>query len=263
LKKFNKLSRNNVKNLLTNKQIVVNGKVVTKYDYLLKVGDKISFEGKKDNCGLKIIYEDDLFIAINKPYGLLTVATDKEKDKTAYVEVSKYIKQNDKRNKVFVLHRLDKDTSGVLVFCKSERVKNELQDKWNELVDRRGYVAVVEGSLKNERGTLKSYLKEGKNRMVYSSKDRDAKLAITEYTVLKASTKYTLVDINLLTGRKHQIRVHFKDNGNVLVGDKVYGSTSDPLKRLCLHAKEISFKYGDKAYSFKTDVPQVFRELVK
>lgn len=263
LKKFNKLSRNNVKNLLTNKQIVVNGNVVTKYDYLLKVGDKISFEGKKDNCGLKIIYEDDLFIAINKPYGLLTVATDKEKDKTAYVEVSKYIKQNDKRNKVFVLHRLDKDTSGVLVFCKSERVKNELQDKWNELVDRRGYVAVVEGSLKNERGTLKSYLKEGKNRMVYSSKDRDAKLAITEYTVLKASTKYTLVDINLLTGRKHQIRVHFKDNGNVLVGDKVYGSTSDPLKRLCLHAKEISFKYGDKAYSFKTDVPQVFRELVK
>ncbi len=263
LKKFNKLSRNNVKNLLTNKQIVVNGKVVTKYDYLLKVGDKISFEGKKDNCGLKIIYEDDLFIAINKPYGLLTVATDKEKDKTAYVEVSKYIKQNDKRNKVFVLHRLDKDTSGVLVFCKSEKVKNELQDKWNELVDRRGYVAVVEGSLKNERGTLKSYLKEGKNRMVYSSKDRDAKLAITEYTVLKASTKYTLVDINLLTGRKHQIRVHFKDNGNVLVGDKVYGSTSDPLKRLCLHAKEISFKYGDKAYSFKTDVPQVFRELVK
>lgn len=263
LKKFNKLSRNNVKNLLTNKQIVVNGNVVTKYDYLLKVGDKISFEGKKDNCGLKIIYEDDLFIAINKPYGLLTVATDKEKDKTAYVEVSKYIKQNDKRNKVFVLHRLDKDTSGVLVFCKSERVKNELQDKWNELVDRRGYVAVVEGSLKNERGTLKSYLKEGKNRMVYSSKDRDAKLAITEYTVLKASTKYTLVDINLLTGRKHQIRVHFKDNGNVLVGDKVYGSTSDSLKRLCLHAKEISFKYGDKAYSFKTDVPQVFRELVK
>ena len=263
LKKFNKLSRNNVKNLLTNKQIVVNGKVVTKHDYLLKIGDKVSFEGKKDNFGLKIIYEDELFIAINKPYGLLTVATDKEKEKTAYVEISKYVKQKDKRNKVFVLHRLDKDTSGVLVFCKSEKVKNELQDKWNDLIDRRGYVAVVEGTLKNKNGTFKSYLKEGKNRMVYSSKDRDAKLAITEYVMLKETAKYSLVDINLLTGRKHQIRVHFRDNGNVLVGDKIYGSTCNPLKRLCLHAKEISFKYGEKAYSFKTDVPQVFRELVK
>ena len=263
LKKFNKLSRNNVKNLLTSKQIVINGKVVTKHDYLLKVGDKISFEGKKDNCGLKIIYEDDLFIVINKPYGLLTVATDKEKEKTAYVEVSKYIKQKDKRNKVFVLHRLDKETSGVLVFCKSEKVKNELQDKWNDLIDRRGYVAVVEGSLKNKNGTFKSNLKEGKNRMVYSSRDKDAKLAITEYVTIKENAKYTLVDINLLTGRKHQIRVHFRDNGNVLVGDKVYGSNCDPLKRLCLHAKEISFKYGDKSYSFKTDVPQVFRDLVK
>lgn len=263
LNKFNKLSRNSVKSLLTKKQIVVNGKIVTQYNYLLKKGDKISFNGKQNNFGLKIIYEDDLFLVINKPCGLLTVANDKEKEKTAYVEVSKYVKQKDRQNKIFVLHRLDKDTSGVLVFCKNESVKNELQDRWNELIEKRGYVAVVEGSLMNKKGTFKSHLKEGKNRMVYSSKDKDAKLAITEYEVLKETTKYSLVDVNLLTGRKHQIRVHFKDAGHVLLGDKTYGSKNDLLKRLCLHAREISFNYNDKVYCFKTDVPQVFLDLFR
>ena len=263
LNKFTKLSRNSVKNLLTNKQIVVNGKVVTKHDYFLQIGDKISFDGKKDNMGLKIIYEDDLFLVIDKPYNLLTVATDKEKEKTAYVEVNKYIKQNNPKGKIFVLHRLDKDTSGVLVFCKDERVKNELQDKWNECVSKRGYVAVVEGTLNKKEGTLKSYLKEGKNRVVYSSRDKDAKLAITEYKVIKENSKYSLVDINLLTGRKNQIRVHFKDIGNPLIGDKKYGAQTDPLKRLGLHASNITFKYKDKEYMFESKVPFIFENLIK
>lgn len=261
--KFNKLSRNSVKSLLTNKQIVVNGKVITKHDYLLKKGDKISFSGKKDTMGLKIIYEDDLFLVIDKPYNLLTVATDKEKEKTAYVEVNKYIKQNNPKGKIFVLHRLDKDTSGVLVFCKDEKIKNELQDKWNECVSKRGYVAIVEGSINKKEGILKSYLKEGKNRMVYSSKDRDAKLAITEYKVLKENSKYSLVEINLLTGRKNQIRVHFKDIGNPLVGDKKYGSLTDPLKRLGLHASRLTFKCNGKEYNFESKVPYIFENLIK
>ena len=262
LKKFNKLSRNSVKNLLTSKKIVINNKVVTKHDYLLKKGDKISFQGKKSNCVLKIIYEDDLFLVIDKPYNLLTVATDKEKEKTAYVEVNKYIKQNNKNEKIFVLHRLDKDTSGVLVFCKNEEIKNELQDVWNECVKIRGYVAVVEGKLKKSKGTIKSYLKEGKNRMVFATSPKEGKLAITDYEVLKENSKYSLVSVNLLTGRKNQIRVHFKDMGNILLGDKKYGSECDPIKRLCLHANKLSFVCRGKNYTFESNIPSQFNNLV-
>lgn len=260
--KFSKLSRNSVKNLLTNKQIVINGKVVTKHDYLLKKGDKISFDGLQDNMGLKIIYEDDLFLVINKSHNLLTVATDKEKEKTAYVAVNKFIKQKDPKGKIFVLHRLDKDTSGVLVFCKNERLKNEIQDKWNECVTERRYIAVVEGNLNRKEGTIKSYLKEGKNKIVYSTKERDGKLAITQYKVLKENNKYSLVDINLLTGRKNQIRVHFKDLGHSLVGDKRYGALSDPISRLCLHASKLTFKYNEKVYEFEAKVPDKMLKIV-
>lgn len=260
---FNKLSRNSVKNLLTNKKIVVNNKVVTKYDYLLKVGDIVNFNGKKDNCGLKIIYEDELFLVIDKPCNLLTVATDKEKEKTAYVLVNKYIKNQNPKNKIFVLHRLDKDTSGVLVFCKDEKIKNDLQNKWNEIVSLRGYVALVEGKINKKEGIIKSYLKESKTKMVYSTKERDAKLAITQYKVIKESDLYTLVDVNLLTGRKNQIRVHFSDLGNPLVGDKKYGSSCDPLNRLGLHASKLEFYYNNEKYTFEAEIPFKMNNIFK
>lgn len=263
LNHFNKLSRNSVKNLLTNKQIVVNNKIVTKHDYLLKQGDNVSFNGKKDTFGLKIIYEDELFLVIDKPYNLLTVATDKEKEKTAYVLVNKYVKSQNPKNKIFVLHRLDKDTSGVLVFCKDEKIKNELQDKWNEIISHRGYIALVEGKINKKEGIIKSYLKESKTKMVYSTKDRDAKLAITQYKVIKESDLYTLVDINLLTGRKNQIRVHFSDLGNPLVGDKKYGSNCDPLNRLGLHASKLEFCYDNQKYSFEAEVPFKMNNMFK
>ena len=262
LSKFDKLSRNSVKNLLAKKQIVVNGKIITKYDYNLKVGDRVSFNGKKDNMGLKIIYEDELFLVIDKPYNLLTVATDKEKEKTAYVEVNRYIKHNNQKGKIYVLHRLDKDTSGVLVFCKDEIVKNELQSKWNEIVLKREYIAIVEGTLSRKEGRIKSYLKENKTKMVFSTKDKDGKLAITDYKVLKENSKYSLVLINLLTGRKNQIRVHFKELGNRLIGDKKYGASSDPLSRLCLHASRLSFAYEGKEYDFKSSYPIKFNSLI-
>ena len=262
LNKFNKLSKNSVKHLLTNKQIVINGKVVTQYNYLLKVGDKISFNGKKETYGLKIVYEDDLFLVIDKPHNLLTVATDKEKDKTAYVLASKYIKQENNKNRIHVLHRLDKDTSGILVFCKDENVKNDLQNKWNECVIKRGYVAVVEGNLSRKQGTIKSYLKEDKTKMVYSTKSKDGKLAITEYKVIKENNLYSLIDVNLLTGRKNQIRVHFSGLGNPLVGDKKYGSKLDPIGRLCLHACELIIKYNEKEYKFSCNTSSKLENLI-
>lgn len=262
LNKFNKLSKNSVKHLLTNKQIVINGRVVTKHNYLLKVGDQISFNGKKETFGLKIVYEDDLFLVIDKPHNLLTVATDKEKEKTAYVLASKYIRQENNKKRIHVLHRLDKDTSGILVFCKDENVKNDLQNKWNECVIKRGYVAVVEGKLLRKQGAIKSYLKEDKTKMVYSTKSKDGKLAITEYKVVKENNLYSLVDINLLTGRKNQIRVHFSNLGNPLVGDKKYGAKLDPIGRLCLHAYELIIKYNKKEYNFSCSIPSKLEKLV-
>ncbi len=262
LNKFNKLSRNSIKNLLIKKQIVVNGKIVTKHNYLLKKGDKISFSGKKDKFGLKIIYEDELFIVINKPCNLLTVATDKEKEKTAYVQVTNYLKQDNPKNKVHVLHRLDKETSGILVFSKKEYVKKDLQEDWNNIVTKREYVAIVEGILTKKEGTIKSYLKENKTKMVYSTNEKDGKLAITDYKVIKENKSYSLVNVNLKTGRKNQIRVHFKDLGHPLVGDKKYSSTTDPLHRLCLHASKISFSYQNKEYVFEADEPQEFKKII-
>ena len=262
LNKFNKLSKNSVKHLLTNKQIVVNDKIVTKYNYLLKVGDKISFNGKKETFGLKIIYEDDLFLVIDKPAGLLTVATDKEKEKTAYVLASKYIKQENNKNRIYVLHRLDRETSGILVFCKDERVKDDLQNKWNECVTRREYIAIVEGKLLRKQGVIKSYLKEDKTKKVYSTKSKDGKLAITEYKVVKENNLYSLVDINLLTGRKNQIRVHFSDLGNPLVGDKKYGSNQDPIGRLCLHSSKLAVVYNNKEYVFLAQTPNKLEMLI-
>lgn len=262
LNKFSKLSRNSVKNLLIKKQIVVNGKIVTKHNYLLKKGDKISFNGKKDTLGLEIIYEDELFIAINKPHNLLTVATDKEKEKTAYVQVSNYVKQDNPKNKIYVLHRLDKETSGVLVFCKNEKVKNTLQEQWNNIVTKREYIALVEGQLLKKEGVIKSYLKENKNKMVYSTNEKDGKLAITEYKVIRENKSYSLVNINLKTGRKNQIRVHFKELGHPLVGDKKYDSTKDPLHRLCLHANKISLNYENKEYTFETKKTLNFNSVI-
>ena len=149
------------------------------------------------------------------------------------------------------------------VIGKNESIKNELQDKWNEIVSLRGYIALVEGKINQKEGIIKSYLKESKTKMVYSTKERDGKLAITKYKVLKENDKYTLVDINLLTGRKNQIRVHFADLGNPLVGDKKYGSINDPLKRLGLHASKLEFVYENRKYSFEASVPFKFDNMFK
>lgn len=262
LNKFKKLSRNSVKNLLAKKQIIINGKVVTKYNYLLKAGDKISFNGLKDNMGLKIIYEDDLFLVINKKAGLLTVATDKEKEKTAYVMAMNYVRQFDAKNKVYVLHRLDKDTSGVLAFCKNEKVKNELQQNWNNAVIKREYYALIENKLSNKTGKIESYLIEEKNGMVHSTNKRNGKLAITQYEVIEENQKYSLLKINLLTGRKNQIRVQFSELGNPLVGDKKYGKDNKELNRLGLHASALSINYLNKAYNFNCEMPLEFKKII-
>ncbi len=218
----------------------------------------------KKNERIDIVYEDKDILVVNKPYGLLTIATDKEKEKTLFHRVYTYIKKKNKNNKIFIVHRLDKDTSGLVLFAKTELLKLKLQNDWDNLVKERKYLAVVNGVLDNDRGTVTSWLKETKTLLTYSSKDGDGKKAITEYRVVKSNNKYSLLDISIKTGRKNQIRVHMKDIGHPIVGDYKYGE-KDNFKRMYLHAYRLKLinPINGKILEFETDVPSSFIELIK
>lgn len=262
-KMFSNLSKNSVKSLLHNEKVFVNGNMTTKYNYELNVGDVVEIREKVAK-NIDIIYEDKDIIVINKPSGLLTVATEKEKNKTAYHLVMEYLKKKNKNNRIFIIHRLDKDTSGIIMFAKNERAKHLYQDNWNDIVKKRCYYAVIDGKMENKEGTIKSYLKENGN-MVYSVKDRSGKLAITEYKVLKERKNISLLDINLKTGRKNQIRVHMKENKTPILGDLKYGEKSKLINRLALHAYKLELvnPVTKKLLTFEINMPNEFKMLFK
>lgn len=230
-------SKNNIKSFISNGCCYVNDLVVVKANYLLHSGDKLvvilkQIRDKKYGL-INIIYEDNYFIGINKPSGLLSVSTDKREIDTAFNIVKNYVK-----GKLYVLHRLDRDTSGILLFCKDEKIKNSMQDSWNDVVLTRGYLAVVNRI--NSNGTIKSYLYEDKNFNVRFCNDpKKGKLAITNYKVIKSSKNYSLLQIFIETGRKNQIRVHMNLIGTSILGDKKYGGNK--AKRLYLHSNILEF----------------------
>ena len=260
-KMFSNLSKNSVKSLLHNEKVFVNGNMTTKYNYELNVGDVVEIREKVAK-NIDIIYEDKDIIVINKPSGLLTVATEKEKNKTAYHLVMEYLKKKNKNNRIFIIHRLDRDTSGIIMFAKNERAKHLYQDNWNDIVKKRCYYAVIDGKMENKEGTIKSYLKENGN-MVYSVKDRSGKLAITEYKVLKERKNISLLDINLKTGRKNQIRVHMKENKTPILGDLKYGEKSKLINRLALHAYKLELinPVTKKLLIFEASMPNEIKTL--
>lgn len=262
-KMFSNLSKNSVKSLLHNEKVFVNGNMTTKYNYELNIGDVVEIREKVAK-NIDIIYEDKDIIVINKPSGLLTVATEKEKNKTAYHLVMEYLKKKNKNNRIFIIHRLDKDTSGIIMFAKNERAKHLYQDNWNDIIKKRCYYAVIDGKMENKEGTIKSYLKENGN-MVYSVKDRSGKLAITEYKVLKERKNISLLDINLKTGRKNQIRVHMKENKTPILGDLKYGEKSKLINRLALHAYKLELinPVTKKLLTFEVNMPNEFKMLFK
>lgn len=262
-KMFSNLSKNSVKSLLHNEKVFVNGNMTTKYNYELNVGDTVEIREKVAK-NIDIIYEDKDIIVINKPSGLLTVATEKEKNKTAYHLVMEYLKKKNKNNRIFIIHRLDKDTSGIIMFAKNERAKHLYQDNWNDIVKKRCYYAVIDGKMENKEGTIKSYLKENGN-MVYSVKDRSGKLAVTEYKVLKERKNISLLDINLKTGRKNQIRVHMKENKTPILGDLKYGEKSKLINRLALHAYKLELinPVTKKLLIFEASMPNEIKTLFK
>lgn len=215
--------------------------------------------------GLEILYEDNHVLVVDKSAGLLTVGTAKDKVRTAYYILTDYVRkgQAKSRNRVFIVHRLDRDTSGVLVFAKSREVQLSLQKDWENTEKR--YLAVVHGNLAKQEDTITSYLTENKAHVVYSTPDtKVGKLSHTHYKVLQETKTFSLLEVNLITGRKNQIRVHLAERGHPVVGDKKYGKKDKWHKRLALHAKSISFKHpvsGKKLY-FETEVPAHIKRLV-
>lgn len=211
---------------------------------------------------LDIVFEDKDILVVNKPCNLLTISTENEKERTLFHKVYMYIKKKNKNSKIFIVHRLDKDTSGLVVFAKSELVKKKLQNKWDEVT--RGYVCVVNGKVLKNKDTIKSYLAETKTLLVYKTPDKNiGKLAITNYEKVMGNDLYTLLAISIKTGRKNQIRVQLNDIGHPIVGDKKYGIKYDPLKRLCLHANYLEFIHpikGEKLV-FDIDIPNSFINL--
>jgi len=269
IRTINGKSRNNIKSLLTHREVTVDGVVVTQYDYCLKKGQKVCVENS--NVRIKIpdkfpdiVFENDEIIVVNKPAGLVTVSTDTEKTDTAYRMINDYLRDKDESNRIFIVHRLDRDTSGLLLFAKNEKLKFALQDNWNGLVKERAYIAIVEGIIPEKSGKVHSWLRQTKTLLMYSSlTPEDGLEAITHYKMMKESNAYSMVEIHLETGRKNQIRVHMKDIGHSVVGDKKYGAKTNPLKRLGLHANklEVAHPFTNKIMSFESPLPECFKNL--
>ena len=246
---------------------------VTRFDFelasedvvtVLKYGKKEKGKGKEP-FDLPIIYEDEDFIVINKPSGLLSIASDKEREKTAYRMLNNYVRQKDPKSRIFILHRIDKDTSGVLVVCKNVKIRDALQKHWNERVIDRGYYAVVESAMDQPKGTFHTWLIENSTNLMFSShKKGEGQEAITHYEVMEDNGTYSLLDVHIDTGRKNQIRVHLKEAGHPIIGDDKYGNGVNPLKRLGLHAYLLSFEhpFTKKKMVFKAPIPKEFLDLI-
>lgn len=248
-----------LKKILANKQVWVNQKAVTNYHTLLHACNEIIIFAQNYQ-GILILYEDhDLLVALKHP-NMLCVSDGKEKEKTLYHYLSQYVKKKQKTNKIFIVHRLDYETSGIVIFAKSEKIKEKLQKDWSHV--KRKYVAVVHGKVEG-KGTLRYYLKErGANLVSVHQKQNQAKEAITHYETVVSGENYSLLSLTIETGRKHQIRISLKEFGHTIVGDCKYGN--DSFKQLHLYANEIIFKHPvtQKEIHIFLPIPNRFKKLV-
>ena len=283
LTKMGGMTRTSVKQLLGQRRVKVNNAIQTRHDTPLRKGDLITIESGRGNAELRhpklrIIYEDDALIVVEKKNGLLTVPYNPKSTETTALSILKdYVKKQSRQASVYVVHRLDRETSGVLVFAKSPELQEYMRTYWRQLVSKRTYVALVEGKLQKREGTITSWLTEdNRTAMVYSSPtDNGGQKAITHYQVVKESTlqsddtaltaEYSLVELNLETGRTNQIRVHMATIGHPVVGDRKYGhgNESSPIDRLCLHARTLEFIHPmtEKKVRFEASTPKEFARI--
>lgn len=266
LAKKTNLSRNSIKNLLKNRQIAVNGVPTTQFNFTLVKEDLVTVLSEKSflkaKMNLPIIYEDDDFIVIDKPHDLLSVPSDDLKKTNVYQILSNYVQQDNKRKRIYIVHRLDEGTSGVMLVAKNEKIRNLLQKNWNEYVIKRQYIAVVEGRVLKKEETLKHFLAENQFNLMYVTKNPKAgKQCITKYKVLQSNESFSMLEVEILSGRKNQIRVQLGYIGHFVLGDDKYGHPPNPYKRLALHASELSFFHPlkKKMMSFKSPIPKQFK----
>ncbi len=266
-------SRKEIKQYLTHGSILVNGQIQTRYDYKLHAGDTVSIISEKEShlknllegYSIYLIYEDNDIIVVDKPSGLLTISNEKTSTDTLYYRVTDYVKTSTSRKdaRIFIVHRLDQDASGLVVFAKNEKAKNYLQDNWDKA--KKKYYAIIEGCPREKAAEIKSFLVESSAFRVYSTFNHaEGKLAITHYKVLKTVQGYSILEVNLITGRKNQIRVHLSEKGCPIIGDKKYGAKTNPVRRLGLHAYYISFVHPTKKekMTFQIDMPYRLKSFI-
>jgi len=267
-------SRTARKQLLVHHQLFLNGvTLLTQFDYPLQAGDRVDVRSARGGDGqalshpkLKILFEDDYIIVVEKKEGLLSVRTAQSEEESASHLLNQYLRPGGRRYHIFVVHRLDKDTSGVMMFAKTMDVQHRLRDQWTQLVKERSYVAVADGKFEKSDDQIVSYLTEDAHQVMHSSlKDNGGQHAITHYRVLKQGSKCALLKLNLETGRKNQIRVHLQSIGHSVLGDKKYGGPDSPAKRLCLHAETLKFEHPvtGKLMAFSVPSPAIFTKLTE
>lgn len=261
-------SRSKLKATLQGRGIAVNGRMVTQFDYQLKAGDKIIISRhKKQNQFksryVKIVYEDRWLVVVEKNIGILSMAAGHSSLNVKSV-LDDYFLKSRQKCRAHVVHRLDRDTSGLMVYAKDIETEQILEHNWHQIVYDRRYVAVVSGEMEQNNGTIANWLKDNKAYITYSSPtDNGGKYAVTHFQVLNRTTEHSLVEYKLETGRKNQIRVHSADMGHPVCGDMKYGNGDDPLHRLCLHAYMLCFTHPvtGKPMEFSTPIPTAFRSL--
>lgn len=263
-------SRTTVKSYLRLGQIMLDGRVTTQFDDPVLAGASLQVNLTRpwqvfSNPRLKIVYEDDYIIVVNKGYGLLSMGNDRVTKGTAYTLLRDYVKSKDPRNKLFIIHRLDQHTSGLMMFAKTQEAKEAMQHNWNNMVLDRRYAAIVEGCPEQDKGRITGYLAENSQHVVYTTDDKEhGKLAVTDWEVVRARNGYALLDVSLETGRKNQIRVHMSEMGHPIAGDRKYGAKTSPLHRLALHARSLRFVHPVTRadMNFSIPLPPGFTKLV-
>lgn len=264
--------RGDIKKWLKYGHFAVDGKVATAFDTPVAPGASVELNFTRpfvvfSHPRLRLVYEDDDIIVVDKGYGLLSVGTDSSRRSgvdTAYSILRDYVKSKHPSNKIFIVHRLDRDTSGLMIFAKSMEAKENLQHNWNNMVLERRYVALLDGEMEEQSGVIRTHLAETSQHEVYSADDGMGKTAITRYRVRRRGKGHTLAEFSLDTGRKNQIRVHARDLGHPITGDKKYGNGSGPLHRLALHAETLRFAHPitRKDMNFISAVPSQFNKYV-
>ena len=269
--KMPQASRTKLKTLLAKRVVFVDNAITTQYNFPLRPGMKVQVSRSKQNREfhsnlLRIVYEDTYLIVIDKHQGLLSVSTERERERTACTILNEYLRRSDRRSRVYVVHRLDRDTSGLMMFAKDEKTQHTLRDNWHKLVFDRRYVAVVTGEMERDRGTVRSWLTDRTLYVHSSPVDDGGKESVTHYRTIRRANGFSLVELHLETGRKNQIRVHMQDLGHPIAGDGRYGLEDvNPIGRLALHAFKLCFRHPvtGEQMRFETPYPAEFKAILK